>query len=204
MHLVHQDRCDRAGLLAPYVPSLVYENVANIPRLITQTKYVYDLFAGLALCIVDAECTEDLEDTSANCTKDLEDTSAKCTKDLEDTSAKCTKDLEDTSANCTKDLEDTSANCTKDLEDTSAKCTKDLEDTSANCTKDLEDTSAKCTEDLEDTSAKFPDLEYPEVSVNHSAETEIVDLANQTRDWSDPHAPATRRSKWWGMECLIA
>ena len=139
MHLVHQDKCDLANLLTPYIPSLVYENVANIPRLITQTKYVCDLFAGLALCNVDAECTEDLEDTSAE------------------------------------------------------------------FPEDLEDPSADFLEDLEATSAEFPeDLEYPEVSVNHSAETEILDLANQTRDWSDPHAPATRRSKQWGMECLIA
>ena len=150
VHLVHQDKCDLANLLTPYIPSLVYENVANIPRLITQTKYVCDLFAGLALCIVDAECTEDLEDTSAE-------------------------------------------------------FPEDLEDPSADFPEDLEDPPADFLEDLEATSAEFPeDLEYPEVSVNHSAETEILDLANQTRDWSDPHAPATRRSKQWGMECLIA
>ena len=123
MHLVHQDRCDRAGLLAPYIPSLVYENVADIPRLVTQSQDVCDLFSGLGPCIVDAKCTEDLEDL--------------------------------------------------------------------------------------------------EVSVEHSAETEFVDLANQSRDWSNPteqetaaacriqmayrlyrirHAPATRQSKQWGTE----
>ena len=46
----------------PYIPSLVYKNVANISRLVTQSQDVCDLFVGLGPCIVDAECTEGLED----------------------------------------------------------------------------------------------------------------------------------------------
>lgn len=62
VHLVHQDRCDVAGLLTPYVSSLVYENVADIPRLVTRSQDICDLFAGLGPCTVEAECTEDTGD----------------------------------------------------------------------------------------------------------------------------------------------
>jgi len=62
VHLVHQDRCDITGLLTPYVQSLVYEDVADIPRLVTRSQDICDLFAGLGPCIVEAECTEDTGD----------------------------------------------------------------------------------------------------------------------------------------------
>ena len=62
VHLVHQDRCDFAGLLMPFIPSLVYENVGDIPRLVTQSQSVCDLFAELGPCILDAEFTGDIKD----------------------------------------------------------------------------------------------------------------------------------------------
>ncbi|KAL4064739.1 hypothetical protein V8B97DRAFT_2075905 [Scleroderma yunnanense] len=53
VHLVHKDRPDVIGLLAPQIPSLVYENVDDIPRLVTQSQDISNLLAGRGPCIME-------------------------------------------------------------------------------------------------------------------------------------------------------
>jgi len=47
VNLVHLDRCNIAGLFIPHVTNLAYANVFDIPRLVTQSQDICDLFAGL-------------------------------------------------------------------------------------------------------------------------------------------------------------
>ncbi|KAL4069229.1 hypothetical protein J3A83DRAFT_3504128 [Scleroderma citrinum] len=59
VHLVHKDRPDVIGFLAPEIPSLIYENVDDIPRLVTQSQDISDLLAGRGPCIMELGYTGD-------------------------------------------------------------------------------------------------------------------------------------------------
>ena len=55
VNLVHRDRCHIAGLFIPHVTNLAYANVFDIPRLVTQSQDICDLFAGVGPWTVE-EC----------------------------------------------------------------------------------------------------------------------------------------------------